>query len=565
MSQDTKNKFIETLLASRIAAKAEIQNWLPSNRDRLSAGELANRLDPTRSLDVLQADYLLKGRKRLRFGNYVLTDRRTQDPLGDSFVGRHLKLDRAVNLLFLSKEYSNKLVENEALVRELALTTDFSHPNLEQVHLIDRDSGRYLFVTQNVLAKNLGDPVLLTQLQGGQIPRIIKQTIAGLAAAHNAGLFHGQLTESEVCVDEQGAVTLTGFLQSNLHCRLLEQRTPAAADDVHALQQIAKRLVRRFSSPPAQRWLTEIQQVDNNSASLSRLAQRIVLDEPEPKDEPEHMGSTPNPNIQRSTKPANSSPRAVDSGVVPNANRSTAAAPSENSNSTSTTERAGTANKILWTTGGLLAVALIYVFFPKILVQSGAANSASSATFGTDEPLPTLSASLATPENSRPLNESGDPTSIPHDSQQTAKTSQQVNASSIDTAVPLGSSVSEIPEIPATTSAPRNALADGNNPDSLEIQNPSVAIDSARSKLDTDQQESSGSSLLDKFKATSGETAPTQSKKSTREPAPASSNQKGCSPQGLDKIGSCRYGQEFSGRHRLTSYDNSRCFEYRPG
>ena len=498
MSNTDKQKFLVSLRTSKIVSEEVLTSWLGELATCEDAQSTAKRLIELGRITDWQANCLLSGRNRLRFGNYVLLDRHGLDDLGDSFVGKHDKLDRKVNLLLLATEHSEKLKLNEAWIRELASTTDVDHPNLEQVHLIDQDSDRYLFVTQFLQGQKLSDPELLRNLRSDQIPGLISQMTLGLSAAHESGLFHGNLSDDHLFVTAARDLKIEGFLKSNLRMRLIGNLPETGRADIESLKLVVKRLSRRFGSYDISTIEAEINAC-NDSAALKQFVNRIN----ETKTRQDNL-------VGLKTKSAVAKP-ATDPlssrAIVDDRNHAQ--------------RQSNLIRSLLWVSAGLLATSMLFLLGPKLLgVNAPTPLTDADSTFKSDDELPSLK-TIRTSPNSK--NESNGLTSKATEPVQTEPV--QTNERDED----FNTSVSRLER---TNLADRSELNLGSNDDFRLSKDSSDGSLKARPEDTKQTPTKSPSSLLDKFKSTSDEADLDIDDEATRKPEkkPKSVSAEGESP-----------------------------------
>ena len=365
MPDVAKKKFLEGLKSSNVFSAEELQTCIADVVHLDSADSVAKHFVESGKLTGWQAKYLLGGRTRLRFGNYVLTERLGRSDLGDSFIGTHVKLARKVKLLFLSNDHSKKLSGDETLIRELAATTDVDHPNLEQVHLIDQDSGRFMFVTQYLDGSNLSEPTLLARLKPAQIPTLMRQAFTGLSAAHASGLFHGSLTDKSFFVTGDDKLKIEGFLKSNLGSKLSGGQPATAANDLAAIKQITKRLVKRFDTSETRTLQAELDKIQD-SADLEKIANKKLPSTPA-------AAAVKVPPAESHQQKALRFPKKAQA-----------------SESTSSRQNSGWMQNLLWASAGIMAATILFLFGPKLLGWNAQTSQAKSDSVSQSDELPSL-------------------------------------------------------------------------------------------------------------------------------------------------------------------------------
>ena len=111
------------------------------------------------------------------------------------------ELDRRVALKLLAATFDDGDAMAVARLR---------HPNVAAVHDVGSDHGRAFVVMELVI----GEPLGAWARAGAAVPRVlatIRDAGAGLAAAHAAGIVHGNFSADHVLVDARGRAAIIGF------------------------------------------------------------------------------------------------------------------------------------------------------------------------------------------------------------------------------------------------------------------------------------------------------------------------------------------------------------------
>ena len=250
MPVETTDQFVDKLKQSEIASEEVIALWLERAGDHDQPVKLAKSLIKLDFLTAWQGKFLLSGRHRLKYDNYLLVNRIKSNSIGDQFVAKHLKLGQRVRILFLAKELSKKLEQRQSVLRLAASASEFNHSNLEHLHTIDRIGGRYLIVTDFDDASSLDDPETLAVLEPGEIPKIMSQFSAAMVASHSNGLSHGALAEPDLQYDSAGDLKVQNLISSFLVHNLADDYVSPvchAEADTTAIVKTGQRLLKRFS------------------------------------------------------------------------------------------------------------------------------------------------------------------------------------------------------------------------------------------------------------------------------------------------------------------------------
>ena len=279
MLVEDPDQFIELLKKSNIASPEIVSLWLERVTDKSSAANIAKSLTKSDFITKWQAKFLLSGRSRIRFGNYILQQRIKSNDIGDYFVANNVNLNQKVNILFLSQDLSRKLDDRDNVLRLAASASSINHFGIEHLQAIERESGRFLIITDYHETKSLNSPDNLSRLNGRDVPQILAQIIDAVSAAHDAGLSHGTLTEQDVLFDGN-AIKLQNLVASFLVHNLTDQYTGPVCTidkDAAAIEIIGSRLLRRLedSVDQADELKSILNQLGTRKSSLSATGKAI--------------------------------------------------------------------------------------------------------------------------------------------------------------------------------------------------------------------------------------------------------------------------------------------------
>jgi serine/threonine-protein kinase len=115
----------------------ELLNRLAHRRDLDDSLALAQELIEEGTLTEFQAARLLRGKKGLVFGRYVLLDRVGQGARGRVYKARHSLMDRVVALKVLLPDSALNDTAGSRFLREMKIVGLLDHPNV--VRAIDAD------------------------------------------------------------------------------------------------------------------------------------------------------------------------------------------------------------------------------------------------------------------------------------------------------------------------------------------------------------------------------------------------------------------------------------------
>lgn len=149
----------------------------------------------------------------------VLGHYRIRRPLGVGSFGSvfeawDLRLERPVALKILKDSASRS---RSLLLQEARAAARLNHPNVCTVYAVDEEDGLPLIVMELLLGTLLADAPVEPERE--QVAAIARQIAAGMAAAHAAGIVHGDLKPSNVMLTNDGLVKLLDFGLASLRGR----------------------------------------------------------------------------------------------------------------------------------------------------------------------------------------------------------------------------------------------------------------------------------------------------------------------------------------------------------
>jgi serine/threonine-protein kinase len=127
------------------------------------------------------------------------------------WAGIDTRLDRpvAVKLLDVAATLDPSLVQ--FLDREARLVAKLAHPNIVTVYDVGRDGGVPYIVMELVEGEDLRRRLESVPLTGPQVISVAHQVCAALAAAHTAGVVHGDIKPDNIMLTRTGSVKVCDF------------------------------------------------------------------------------------------------------------------------------------------------------------------------------------------------------------------------------------------------------------------------------------------------------------------------------------------------------------------
>lgn len=135
-------------------------------------------------------------------GKYEITDILGEGGMGVVYLALHKRLQRMVAVKTLRDEFASDLSLIERFEREARAASAIGHPNIVQVYDAGGEPGGVPYLVMEYLeGQNLGD--LLSKSAPLDLSRTIdvcRQVLAGLSAAHGAGILHRDLKPDNIFI-----------------------------------------------------------------------------------------------------------------------------------------------------------------------------------------------------------------------------------------------------------------------------------------------------------------------------------------------------------------------------
>jgi serine/threonine protein kinase len=170
-----------------------------------------------------------------RVGPYVVVHRLGRGGMGEVFLARDSRLDRAVALKCLLAAGAAPQDLRDRVVREARLAARINHPHVAAVHDVVEHDGRTFMVMEYVEGESLAAVLKREPLAEGRVVELGRQLAAALAAAHRVGIIHRDLKPANIQVTPDGSVKVLDFGIATAYAALASATTKTAAGvDTHA-------------------------------------------------------------------------------------------------------------------------------------------------------------------------------------------------------------------------------------------------------------------------------------------------------------------------------------------
>ena len=144
-------------------------------------------------------------------GPYVVVDRIGRGGMGEVFLARDPRLDRAVALKCVLSRKSGAQDLRNRIINEARAAARITHPGIAAVHDVVEHEGRTFIVMEYVQGESLAALLRREQIPIARVAEIGWQLADALGAAHRVGIIHRDLKPANVQVTNDGSVKILDF------------------------------------------------------------------------------------------------------------------------------------------------------------------------------------------------------------------------------------------------------------------------------------------------------------------------------------------------------------------
>jgi TolB-like protein/tetratricopeptide (TPR) repeat protein/tRNA A-37 threonylcarbamoyl transferase component Bud32 len=131
--------------------------------------------------------------------------------MGVVYEAQDTRLPRSVAIKVLKEELSNDLDAVKRFKREARLASSLNHPNICTILEVSQDESQSFIAMELLEGTSLKSRLLGGPLSLGEIVRITTQVADALAAAHDQGIIHRDITPGNIFLTAGGLVKLLDF------------------------------------------------------------------------------------------------------------------------------------------------------------------------------------------------------------------------------------------------------------------------------------------------------------------------------------------------------------------
>jgi len=172
------------------------------------AGVLASLVDASAATAGQSPTSALIGR---RIGHYDIQTWLGAGGMGEVYLARDLRLDRAVAIKLLPTRFTQDEAQVQRFEREARAASALNHPNVVTIHEIGRDADTHFIAMEFVAGQTLRERMAGGKLSVKEMLHIAVQTADALSAAHAAGIVHRDIKPENIMVRPDGLVKVLDF------------------------------------------------------------------------------------------------------------------------------------------------------------------------------------------------------------------------------------------------------------------------------------------------------------------------------------------------------------------
>jgi eukaryotic-like serine/threonine-protein kinase len=141
--------------------------------------------------------------------HYRVLNRLGTSLIGDVYLAEDSHLGRIVALTLLPEWYDVERMQR--VTRECRTISALNHPNIRTIYDVGQHRSQYFIVTEYVDGPTMRDFLGHTRLRLEEVIDAALQILAGLAAAHSAGVLHRDLRPDNIVLRPDGLVKILDF------------------------------------------------------------------------------------------------------------------------------------------------------------------------------------------------------------------------------------------------------------------------------------------------------------------------------------------------------------------
>src|ERR1043166_2648752 len=146
-----------------------------------------------------------------RIGKYEILGEISRGGMGIVYKANQRDLDRAVALKVVNPDLAEFPEFIERFFREAKALAKLNHPNIVQIHDVDRDGANLFLVMELVEGRSLRAMMKAGRIPPAEVLRLTAQVCDALDYAHHQGIVHRDIKPENILVTRRGEVKVADF------------------------------------------------------------------------------------------------------------------------------------------------------------------------------------------------------------------------------------------------------------------------------------------------------------------------------------------------------------------
>ena len=147
----------------------------------------------------------------MRLGAYAITAQIGAGGMGEVYRASDTNLKRQVAIKVLPASFAGDADRLARFQREAEILAALNHPNIAQIHGLEKSDGTIALVMELVEGPTLADRIAQGAIPIDEALPIAKQIVEALEAAHEQGIIHRDLKPANIKVRPDGTVKVLDF------------------------------------------------------------------------------------------------------------------------------------------------------------------------------------------------------------------------------------------------------------------------------------------------------------------------------------------------------------------
>src|SRR6476469_4890128 len=204
---DQVARFVDTACAGDELLRRKVEALLASHQQAGSFIETSTIGVATRIIESEQAD-LLVGQT---FGHYKISKRIGSGGMGEVYLATDMTAGRKAALKLLPMRFTGDSNRLKRFQQEARAVVALNHPNILTAYEIGEDHSTHYIASELIEGETLRQRLIRGRIEVGEAVDIAIQVASALAAAHESGIVHRDITPRNIMLRPDGSVKVLDF------------------------------------------------------------------------------------------------------------------------------------------------------------------------------------------------------------------------------------------------------------------------------------------------------------------------------------------------------------------